>query len=400
MKKRIFKIKTFGCKVNQYETQAIREALASGGYEEAKKSQKADLCIVNTCTVTAKADKECRDTLRRFIRENPDAEIIAAGCYSEKGKDAIRTIDEKITTITNSEKFAKWKNNTCGISYHKDHTKAFIKIQDGCDNFCSYCIVPHVRGRSKSRDLEKILEEARRLISNEYKELVLTGICLGDFGKDLGGDKSLVWLVKKITAIEGIFRIRLSSIELQDVTDELIYEIGTSNRLCNHLHIPLQSGDDSVLKSMNRKYTTREFIDRIGYIRSIIPGIAITTDVIVGYPGETDVCFQNTLKSIEEIRPSRTHIFTYSPREHTKAFSLNDTVSREIKKERFVLLKELTDKLAEEFQRSSKGSKERVLVENFKDMKKGLLSGYTDTYIKVAVEGSRELIGKLIVREI
>jgi len=389
---KIFKIKTLGCKVNQYEAQVIRERLISAGYREAGNGEEADLCIVNTCTVTAKADKECREILRRFIRENPEAEIVAAGCYVEKDADAIKAIDSKIRVLNNSDKLSDDK----GISYFKGHTKAFIKIQDGCNNFCSYCKVPYVRGRSRSRSMEEILGEAGILISKNYRELVLTGICLGDFGKDLGAGITLTRLIREISDLRGDFRIRLSSIELPDVTDELIDEMVLCKKICRHFHIPLQSGDNDILRKMNRGYTTNEFVNRIKFIRSKIPGVAITTDVILGFPQEGDENFNNTLKAIKSIKPSRAHIFTYSPRKGTKAFGIKETVSFSEKSDRYKRLKSLTDKFAEQFKLSSYNKNQRVLIETTRDKDTSKLTGYTDTYVKMLIDGPDEYIGNFL----
>lgn len=387
-----FKIKTLGCKVNQYETQVIRERLILAGYKEAGGKEKADLCIVNTCTVTAKADKECREILRRFIRENPEAEIIAAGCYVEKDADTIGAIDSKIRVLNNSDKL----NDGKGISYFKGHAKAFVKIQDGCNNFCSYCKVPYVRGRSRSRNMEEILKEAGNLISKNYRELILTGICLGDFGKDLGTGITLTRLIKEIAGLDGDFRIRLSSIELPDVTDELIDKMALPEKICHHFHIPLQSGDNDILRKMNRRYTSKEFVNRIKFIRSKIPGVAITTDVIIGFPQERDKNFNNTLKIIKSIKPSRTHIFTYSPRKGTKAFDVKETVSPSEKSDRYKRLKVITDKFAEQFKLSSYNKNQRILIETTRDKDTAKLTGYTDTYVKMLIDGPDEYIGRFV----
>ena len=401
MNGKLFKIKTFGCKVNQYETQAIREALLGKGYQEAGSEKEADICIVNTCTVTQKADRECREALRRFIRENPKAKVVAAGCYVENDKNSIQAIDPKIELLTNSDKISsfttskenKLKNNS--ISGFKGHTKAFIKVQDGCDNFCSYCKVPYVRGRSKSRDPKDIIDEAKVLLKNNYKEIVLTGICLGDFGKDLK-KIDLPDLINDICLIEGDYRIRLSSIELPDVSDKLFATVKSSSKICNHLHIPLQSGDNRVLKAMNRKYSIEEFIDRVNLLRLEITDIAITTDLIVGFPEETEEEFNNTIETLKSIKPSRTHIFKYSPREGTKAFLLKDNISKDKKMHRYNILKDLTDKFASDFKEASLKKPQRILIETTRDRATSKLTGYTDTYIKVLLDGPDELIGKFI----
>jgi len=412
MKKRLFKIKTFGCKVNQYETQAIREKLLSGGYEEVGTEKKADLCIVNTCTVTQKADKDSRETLRQYIRENPESEIVAAGCYVEADSETLKAIDHRIRAVSNKEKMQiaeiikgedccdslrpSSNDNNSSISSFKGYTKAFVKVQDGCNNFCSYCKVPYVRGRSRSRNPKEIIKESAQLIENGYKELILTGICLGDFGKDLDEGITLAWLIQKITAVDKDFRIRLSSIELPDVTDSLIDLIVSSDKVCNHIHIPLQSGDDDILKKMNRKYTSSEFVDRIGYIRSKISGIAITTDLIVGFPTESDENFNNTLKAIHKIAPSRAHIFTYSPRRGTESFALKDDIHSSLKKERLKQLKQITDRLADEYKHSSSVRGQRLLIENTRDKATGKLTGYTDTYIKLIIDGPDKFMGEFL----
>ena len=395
---KFFKIKTFGCKVNQYETQVIREVLLRKGYQEADSKEQADICIVNTCTVTQKADRECREALRRFIRENPKAQVVAAGCYVEKDKNLIQAIDPKIELLKNSDKISyfttsrenKLQNNN--ISGFKGHTKAFIKVQDGCDNFCSYCKVPYVRGRSKSRLPEHIISEAKVLIKNNYKEIVLTGICLGDFGKDLN-DIDLADLINDICLIEGDYRIRLSSIELQDVSDKLVATIKSSSKICNHLHISLQSGDNRILKAMNRKYNIEDFIDRVIFLRLEITDIAITTDVIVGYPGETEEEFNNTIKTLKTIKPSRAHIFRYSPREGTKAFLLKDNISKLEKARRFKILKAITDKYADEFKRNFENKRKRFLIETTRDKATGKLTGYSDEYIRSFFDGPDSIMG-------
>jgi len=419
----LFKIKTLGCKINQYESQVIRERLIEAGHQEAEGVREADLCILNTCTVTAKADKESREILRRFIRENPGADVVAAGCYVEKDADTIKAIDPSIRVLNNRDKehiVALLKDRDCrvplrgtrndairntqyarrntneGITYFKGRTKAFIKVQDGCNNFCSYCKVPHVRGRSKSRPFEDILKEAGILIRNNYRELVLTGICLGDFGKDLNADITLTRLLKEISSLDGDFRIRLSSIELVDITDELIDSVASSKKVCSHFHIPLQSGDDDILLKMNRMYTSNEFISRVKFIRSIMPKAAVTTDVIIGFPGEGDGNFNNTLNTIKNINPSRIHIFTYSPRKGTKAYAMQGPVSPEEKSRRYQQLKAMTDKFSEEFKLLSLNNEQRVLIETTRDRDTGRLTGYTDTYVRLFMDGPDQYMGQLV----
>jgi threonylcarbamoyladenosine tRNA methylthiotransferase MtaB len=389
-----FFLKTYGCKVNQYETQFIREHLVSKGYKEANNIEDADICLVNTCTVTARADKECRDTLRSMASKNTTARIIAMGCYVEADSAAIKAIDERIEVMGNDEKMRLSADNN--INFFKGRTRAFVKVQDGCDNFCSYCKIPLVRGRSRSRACEDILKEANALLGNGYRELVLTGICLGDFGRYPHKDAGLAMLIRKITRIKKDFRIRLSSIEMLDVRDGLINEMRSSGKLCRHLHVPLQSGDEAILKKMNRKYTARDYISRIGDIRALMPDIGITTDIIVGFPGEGESNFENTVKTIEEIRPSRAHIFTYSPRPGTRASMLKDDVPAKVKKRRMEILRTITDRLSQGFRDSLGLKAQRILIEHSRDRLTGMLCGYTDNYVKVLVDGPDELMGDFI----
>ncbi|MFH0732253.1 MAG: tRNA (N(6)-L-threonylcarbamoyladenosine(37)-C(2))-methylthiotransferase MtaB [Candidatus Omnitrophota bacterium] len=419
-----FKFHTLGCKVNQYETQLMREQLLKCGLQETcpvtntgskdiskicngeNSNTPVDLYIVNTCTVTSDADRESRRFIRHSIRENPNAVIIAAGCYIEKDAEVIRAIDEKIIILPNKEKgnIAKYINHSPinhspinRITHFKDHTKAFIKIQDGCDNFCSYCKVPYVRGEPTSRDKDDIINEARELIKNNYKELVLTGVCLGAYGKDLTSRISLKDILVSLAAMEGDFRIRLSSIEIQDVSDAVIDVIKKNNKICNHLHIPLQSGDDGILNKMNRKYSREEFLRKIKVIRKNIPGLAISTDVIIGFPGETKKAFNSTIKALKKIDPMRTHIFSYSRRPYTAAFGLKGELDKETIAERYKAIKAITEKMAKDYAKKAAKIKHRVLVENTKDKNTHRLCGYTDTYIRVTLKGPDELMGKFII---
>ena len=412
-----FKIITLGCKVNQYETQAMREQLISAGLKEVNPHTKyfgvgvnshtpADLYIVNTCTVTQDTDRECRRFLRRCAKENPKASIVATGCYAENDAGVIKEINSNIIILkkgTASDFLAGLKGvrpieekseAVPIITYFEGRTKAFIKIQDGCDNFCSYCKVPYVRGNPRSRNKDEIIMEAQNLIKNNYKELVLCGICLGSYGKGLKEKVDLTDIVSQISDLSGDFRIRLSSIEMQDVNCALINLIKDRDNICNHLHIPLQSGDDEILKNMNRKYTSAEFINQICKIKEEIPGIAISTDIIVGFPGESESAFNNTLNTIEKIQPMRTHIFTYSKRDGTSACNLKGHVKKCDAAKRYKIIKKATDKIAGEYYECSKTLPQRVLVEDERDKLTKKLCGYSDTYVRLVFDGSDELIGK------
>ena len=400
-----FKFHTLGCKVNQYETQLMREQLLKYGLKEINPETPADLYIINTCTVTTDADRESRRLIRHSMKKNPDAAIIAAGCYVEKDADVIKAIDNRIILLTNKDKKEIIEKLVPGtnffmaplfITHFKDHTKAFIKIQDGCDNFCSYCKVPYVRGAPKSREKDEIIQGAKALLKNNYKELVLTGVCLGAYGKDSNGQVSLTDILTAISDLHGDFRIRLSSIEMQDITDELIDIIKTRDNICNHLHIPLQSGDDEILKKMNRRYSAAEFIERIEQIKEAIPGIAISIDVIVGFPGEDDNAFENTLKCVQEIEPMRAHIFPYSKREGTASYSIIHNRDNNKIAERYSILKKLTNSLAQSYYNYTRHTPQRILVENTINKSSNKLCGYTDTYIRLTLEGPDEWMGKFV----
>lgn len=404
--------KTLGCKVNQYETELIREQFISAGFNEVLFNNPADIYVINTCTVTQKADSESRRLIRNARAQNPNSKIIVTGCYTDLDSDEIRKIDPNLLIVKNSKKTQilqylslDHQNHLRGglnhfvggiglnISRFEGRTKAFVKVQDGCNNFCSYCKVPFVRGRSRSRKPDEIIKEIQGLVLNGYKEIILCGICLGDWGKNLG--LKLVNLLDEIDKnIDGIFRIRLSSIEPWYVTMDLLEKIASSKRFCRHLHMPMQSGDDEILKKMNRKFKSQDFMNLIDRIRLLIPEIAFTTDIMVGFPGEREEQFDNTLRAVEFTRPSRVHIFPFSVRKGTKAALFKEIIPDSVVKKRINKLKSLTDKFAIEYKRQFIGKPQEVLVETQRDRKTGKLTGYTDAYIKVNFEGPDELKGK------
>lgn len=396
-----FKISELGCKVNQYESQLMREQLASVGLIEESGGRPADLYVINTCTVTSSADFASRNFLRRALRQNPNARIAVAGCYAEKDADEIKKIYSEAIIIKNIQKnniidaigcdgvSGRNSRDAEGISYFSAHNRAFVKIQDGCNNGCSYCKVPLVRGRARSRDIGDILKEAVNLAKAGFKEIVLCGICLGAYN-DLAG------LLDKLEPIAGLERIRLSSIEPGCVTNELIDKINSSEKICRHLHIPLQSGDNGILKLMNRNYTVGQYVDLVKNIRSRIPDIAIATDVIAGFPGETEREFKNTLKAIEAVKPMRAHIFSFSKREGTGAFSMPGQVEKARIRSRIKILAELTKEMSLSYRKKMQGNVFKVLVESGRDKKTNLFTGYTDTYVKVLFQTSVEKVNELI----
>ena len=400
---------TLGCKVNQYETQGIREQFLSAGFGENNINKPADIYIINTCTVTHQADRGSRRLIKKTIRFNPQAKIIVTGCLVERDAHQILQISDQIQIVPNHQKhriieFLAFPNNEpritndetfipLKISSFNGHERAFVKIQDGCNNFCSYCKVPLVRGNSRSRSLEEIIEEVTRLVNGGFKEIVLTGICLGDYHY---GDSDLVDILSRLEKIEGRFRIRLSSIEPQLVNDKLI-ESFNSPKICPHLHIPLQSGDNAILKRMNRRYTQKGYLSLIARIKKKVKDIAITTDILVGFPGEEEKNFRNTLRCLKEILPLRTHIFPFSPRQGTAAFNLQERVKPGLIKERVNLLREVAVECSYEFRRHFLGKRLTLLIESQTDKENGTLSGYSQNYIRVSVEDAiKEDVNNLI----
>ena len=403
------KFVTLGCKVNQYDTQSIREQFASSGFKEIDNGRMADIYVINTCTVTSMADRKSRYFIHYAHRQNPKARIIVTGCYAVLDSDEIAGIPgvtdviknqdkDKIVELLDGQNELNGQNghNEIGISNFSGHTRAFLKIQDGCNNFCSYCKVPRVRGVSRSKPLDEIIQEASRLVRNGFKEIVLCGICLGSYGKDLQSQTDLIDAIEALEKTEGLLRIRLSSIEAGDISDKLIDKIAQSKKLCRHLHIPIQSGDDEILKKMNRNYCREGYLNLIKKIKSSIPQIAITTDVLVGFPGEKDDNFQNTLDLIKEIMPLRVHIFPYSKRSGTPASILKAQVNPLVIKERVSKLKDISKRCALDYKNKFLEQARDVLIEGRSKENKQYWEGYTDNYIKVWVKSGKNLKNQLI----
>ncbi len=397
---------TLGCKANQYDTQSIRERFLSKGFQEAETGKPPDYFLVNTCTVTSGADQKSRNIIRRCIQSTPKAQVIVTGCLVEKDSCQLKKI-KGISLIVKKSFFPE------GISSFSQHTRAFLKIQDGCSNFCSYCKVALVRGRERSKKLKQILQEAKQLVACGYKEIVLTGICLGAYGRSSGVTENIVDVVGCLEKIKGLLRIRLSSIEAGDVTDELIKYMQDSKKLCRHLHIPMQSGDDYILKLMNRKYSSKKYENLIARLKAHIPGISITTDCLIGFPGETDDNFKNTVDLVKKIMPLKVHSFPYSRRPGTKAENFNGLVDPKIIHMRSDRLVEVAKGCREKFMQKFLGKNIEVLIEDkAKSEDNGLasngqshghkdgcrqLEGLTDNYLKVKLPFKPDL-GNLIVR--
>ena len=412
--KRFF-IHTLGCKVNQYESQAMREILIAAGFKECLSKETADLYIVNTCTVTDKAEKESRHWAGTFHKTNPKAKIVLTGCCVEEDREQLLFMPGVAHIINNSEKarIAEILSGVVGskplslsITDFKGHTKAFVKIQDGCENKCSYCKVPIVRGSLWSRPIDDIIKEVRALSEKGFKEIVLSGICLGAWGKDLftGGvvetsgmkAPSIVDVLKAIDKVKGDFRVRLSSIEPLNVTDELLEYMAGNARICRHLHIPLQSGDDEILRKMNRPYTSSQYKEIVGKAVSKVKDIAITTDIMIGFPGESNHNFKNTVDMVKEVLPARTHIFTFSKRPGTAAWDMIQNEDHAALKRRFYELQTTSFGASYLYRAGFLGRKLDVLVETRRDKLSGWLCGYSDNYIRVQFQGDDSLMKRIV----
>ncbi len=380
---------TLGCKANQYDTQSIRERFLSKGFRNDLNGAKPDYFLINTCTVTSGADQKSRNIIRRCIQSNPKAKVIVTGCLVEKDWDSLADIPG-ISLVIKKSFFPE------GISGFNQHTRAFLKIQDGCDNFCTYCKVALVRGKKRSKSIKQVLKEAKKLVACGFQEIVLTGICLGEYGKGLSPKKDLVDIINLLTKIEGLSRLRLSSIEAGDVSIKLIKCLASSKKLCRHLHIPIQSGDNGILKRMNRKYTSQKYLNLISMIKRHIPGVSITTDCLVGFPGETEENFNNTVNLVRKILPLKAHIFPYSMRPGTKAANFSELVDAKTINSHCAKLEKASKECRYEFMRGFIGKKVMLLIEGVAKKEIGYLEGLTDNYLKVRVPFKPGLNNKIV----
>ena len=408
-----------GCKVNAYETEAMQQMLESAGYEIVSFGEKADVYVINTCSVTNMADRKSRQMLHRAKKLNPEAVVVAAGCYVQT-KEQEAVVDEAIDIIIGNNKKHELvsrldeffrdhgkidavldindKNQEFEELYldkPSEHTRAFIKVQDGCNQFCSYCIIPYARGRVRSRNMDSVLEEVTRLAENGYQEVVLTGIHLSSYGIETG--ESLLHLIQEIHKVEGIKRIRLGSLEPKVVTEEFAESISKLEKVCPHFHLSLQSGCDATLQRMNRKYTAEEYQKGCQILRKYFAHPAITTDVIVGFPGETEEEFVTTKAFVENIHFYEMHIFQYSKRQGTRAAVMKDQVPENKKKVRSAELITLGDKMSLEFRQYYLGKEEEVLFEESTEIDgKQYYVGYTKEYVKVAKVSDTPLDNQIV----
>ena len=404
--KNTFNIQTLGCKVNQYESEAIEEIFERRGFE--RKDKNADVYVINTCTVTNMSDRKSRQMISRARKDNPDAIIAVMGCYSQvkpedvakiEGVDIILGSRNKEEVVDLCEDMLQNKEaidqvisvseektfEDLQISNQTEMTRAYMKIQDGCNMYCSYCLIPYARGNVVSRPMESIVREAKRLAQNGFKEIVLTGIHVASYGKDFDEDISLIDVIENVANVDGIERIRLSSMEPRHITRDFLERMKATGKACDHFHLSLQSGSDEVLKAMNRKYDTKIFKEKTDLIREVFPNAGLTTDIIVGFPGETEENHKETMDFVNEIKFAKTHLFKYSKRDGTRAAKMKDQVNGNIKKDRLKDLEAIEKANREAFLEKQIGKTLEVLFEDKSDMY-GAKSGYSTNYLRVNVK--------------
>jgi MiaB-like protein len=405
---------SLGCKVNAYETESIKEMFKNAGYEIRQFNEAADIYIVNTCTVTNIADRKSRQMLHRAKKLNPEAVVVAVGCYVQapqskledddlvdilvgtRGKSSVLDLveeyirsnkerDFKHSVVKEGEENKDWSYDSGEVNAAGGKTRANLKIQDGCDQFCTYCIIPFVRGRIRSRDMESIIEETERLARAGYKEMVLTGIHIGSYGRDIDGESRMLELLTKLNEVEGDFRIRLGSVEPRLITEEFLEGLVKLKKVCPHFHLSLQSGSTTVLKRMNRHYSAEEYLASVNLLKKYYDRPGITTDIIVGFPGESDEEFEETAVFVKKVGFLKVHVFPYSKRDGTYAAKMSEQVSPEIKKKREDRLIAICEEVAKEYLESLNGNSERVLLEEEIKGREDYILGHTDRYIEVAV---------------
>ncbi|WP_308794642.1 tRNA (N(6)-L-threonylcarbamoyladenosine(37)-C(2))-methylthiotransferase MtaB [Agathobacter sp.] len=409
-----------GCKVNAYETEAMQHLLEEAGYEIVPFTQKADVYVINTCSVTNMADRKSRQMLHKAKKNNPDSIVVAAGCYvqtsekevlndlsvdivigNDRKHDLVRLLEEysldRVNDTVDDINDGKHDFEELFIDQTKEHTRAFIKVQDGCNQFCSYCIIPYARGRVRSRRFENVIAEVERLAANGFKEVVLTGIHLSSYGVDFEESTGLLELIQAVNAVKGIERIRLGSLEPKIVTEHFASELSKLDKICPHFHLSLQSGCDATLKRMNRKYTTKEYERGCELLRKYFAHPAITTDVIVGFPGETEEEFEQTKAYLEHIHFYEMHIFKYSKRKGTRAAVMPDQIDEQVKAARSEKLIALGHDMSKEFRKFYIGKNEEVLFEEKAVIgDKEYFVGYTKEYVKVAKKTDENLENQIV----
>ncbi len=410
---------TLGCKVNQYESEAVSSLFEQNGYDIVPFEQNSDVYIINTCTVTNLSDRKSRQAIRKAKKNNPNSIVVVMGCYAQTSSADVLKIPEvnlvigtkdrnkvieyisrieagecrinAVDNIMSSRNFEELK-----VSSYKERTRAYLKIQEGCSQFCSYCIIPYARGPIRSRQPEDIIQEVKDLAQNGFLEIVLTGIHIASYGRDLK-TTNLLDIIQRLNMIEGIKRIRLGSIEPTTITEEFVSAAAKMPKLCPHYHLSLQSGCDNTLKAMNRKYTTNEYMNSVKLLKNNIPDVAITTDIMVGFPGETEDDFRTSLNFAQEVGFSKIHVFKYSPRKGTPAAQYDNQISPEEKEKRSQLMLSLSDNLERHYFQDFIGREMEVLYEQELHGKEDYIEGLTKNYIRVISKGSIELKGSLKV---
>jgi len=405
---RTCRLVTMGCKVNQYETQLVKEALEQNGFREAAPEEPADLCVVNTCTVTAEADSKARQIIRQLARKQPGAHTVVFGCYAARDSEALARLPGVLAVVKDNRElpdvFARFGVTSwpTGISRFDGHRRAFVKVQDGCILNCTYCIIPQVRPGLRSRDPAEIIDEVRRLVDGGYREIILTGIHLGHFGVETTRGRSgrrpyRLWhLIRDLDRIEGNWRLRLSSLEAAEVGPDFLAAIADCGRVCPHFHLCLQSGSNDVLDRMKRRYRVSRFLEKLEQIGAIVRDPAFSTDVIVGFPGETELDFRQTLRVCESAGFMKIHVFPYSPRRGTPAAEFENHVAAEVKKERCQRLTELDRQLTHRYHQKLLGKPLTVLVEARPASRPGHVRGTACRYVPVELPGSTGDVGKLV----
>lgn len=418
MNKRKAAFTTLGCKVNQYESEAMASLFRQHEYEVVDFEEQADVYVINTCAVTHLGNKKSRQLIRRANKRNPEAVVAVMGCYAQTApgeileipgvdlvvgtRDRNRLVElveqvqierKPINAVTDIMQVTEFEE--LPLVYQNDRSRAFVKIQEGCNNYCSYCIIPYARGPLRSRSMDNILAEVGQRVAEGYQEVVLTGICIGTYGRDQASDTTLAKLIAQLVQIPELHRLRLGSIEPTDFTPELIAVIQESPKVCRHLHIPLQNGNDYILHAMNRKYNAKEYAQLIGYVRYLIPDIAITTDVIVGFPGETQEHFNRTYSFIASMEFAELHIFKYSPRPGTKGAEMPEQVSAGEKEARSHKLINLGKELAKDYAITFIGEIIEVIVEQAFTKESGHMEGVANNYLRVVFPATEELKGAL-----
>lgn len=407
----------YGCKVNQYETNAMIQKFIENNYEIVDFEEKADIYIINTCTVTNMSDRKSRQMLRRVKKSNPNSILVVVGCYVQVGKQELEKIDdidiilgnnEKNNIVEYVEKYKEKREKITDVMHQKEFvdfgsvtytnkTRATIKIQDGCDRFCTYCIVPFARGRVRSRQLSNIIEEVQKIAKRGIQEIIVTGIHIASYGKDFNYKVTLIDVLEEINKVDGIKRIRIGSLEPTIMNREFLDRLSKLDKVCNHFHLSLQSGCTSVLKKMNRKYTADEFKESVNLLRRYYPDAMLTADVIVGFPGETEEEFEETYKFLKEIKFYRMHIFKYSQRNGTKAAIMPNQIDGNIKEERSNRLIKLSDELQNDYNKEYIGKEVEVL---FEERENEYIKGHTNNFIVVKVKEKQNIENKILKVEI